>query len=75
MELTIYTDGASRNNPGEAGAGVFILQRRRPVREDSQVSGDDDEQYRRIHRGDHRAGDAFKRGAASVKLLPIPSSS
>ena len=24
MELTIYTDGASRNNPGEAGAGVFI---------------------------------------------------
>ncbi|HWR72967.1 MAG TPA: ribonuclease HI family protein [Nitrospirota bacterium] len=26
MELTIYTDGASRNNPGEAGAGVYILQ-------------------------------------------------
>ena len=26
MELTIYTDGASRNNPGEAGAGVHILQ-------------------------------------------------
>jgi ribonuclease HI len=26
MELTIYTDGASRNNPGEAGAGVFIMQ-------------------------------------------------
>lgn len=26
MELTIYTDGASRNNPGEAGAGVFIMR-------------------------------------------------
>ena len=27
-ELTIYSDGASRNNPGEAGAGVYILRRR-----------------------------------------------
>ena len=26
MELTIFTDGASRNNPGEAGAGIFIMQ-------------------------------------------------
>ncbi|HTG00879.1 MAG TPA: ribonuclease HI family protein [Nitrospirota bacterium] len=26
MELTIFTDGASRNNPGEAGAGVYILR-------------------------------------------------
>lgn len=25
MELTIYTDGASRNNPGKAGAGVVIM--------------------------------------------------
>ena len=25
-ELTIYTDGASRGNPGEAGAGVLIKQ-------------------------------------------------
>ncbi|HUJ16597.1 MAG TPA: ribonuclease HI family protein [Nitrospirota bacterium] len=25
-ELTIYSDGASRNNPGEAGAGIYILQ-------------------------------------------------
>ncbi len=29
--LTIFTDGASRNNPGEAGAGVFILQDNKPV--------------------------------------------
>ena len=25
-ELTVYSDGASRNNPGEAGAGVFIMR-------------------------------------------------
>lgn len=31
VELTIYTDGASRNNPGEAGAGVFILREGKPV--------------------------------------------
>ncbi len=31
MELTIYTDGASRNNPGEAGAGVYILQDGEPA--------------------------------------------
>jgi ribonuclease HI len=29
--LIIYTDGASRNNPGEAGAGVFIMQDGEPV--------------------------------------------
>jgi ribonuclease HI len=26
VELTIYTDGASRNNPGESGAGIYILR-------------------------------------------------
>ena len=26
MELTIFTDGASRNNPGESGAGICIMQ-------------------------------------------------
>ena len=31
MELTIYSDGASRNNPGEAGAGVYILKDGAPV--------------------------------------------
>ncbi len=31
MELTIYTDGASRNNPGEAGAGVHILRDGQPA--------------------------------------------
>jgi ribonuclease HI len=31
VELTIYTDGASRNNPGEAGAGAFIMRDGRPL--------------------------------------------
>lgn len=31
MELTIFTDGASRNNPGEAGAGIFIIQDSMPI--------------------------------------------
>lgn len=30
-ELMIYSDGASRNNPGEAGAGVYILHDKQPV--------------------------------------------
>lgn len=30
-ELTIYSDGASRNNPGEAGAGIHILQDNKPA--------------------------------------------
>lgn len=31
MELTIYSDGASRNNPGEAGAGVYITKDGAPL--------------------------------------------
>lgn len=30
-DLAIYTDGAARNNPGEAGAGIFILQDNQPI--------------------------------------------
>ena len=25
MQITVYTDGASRGNPGQSGAGVFII--------------------------------------------------
>ena len=31
MEITLYTDGASRNNPGEAGAGVHVIQDGKPA--------------------------------------------
>jgi ribonuclease HI len=30
-ELTVYSDGASRNNPGEAGAGVLIMRNGKPL--------------------------------------------
>ncbi len=30
-ELTVFSDGASRNNPGEAGAGVFIMRNGKPL--------------------------------------------
>ena len=39
MELTIFTDGASRNNPGEAGAGIFVLQDGKPVEKISRYLG------------------------------------
>jgi len=39
MELTIYTDGASRNNPGEAGAGIFILRDGEPFQQIARYLG------------------------------------
>ncbi len=39
MELTIYTDGASRNNPGEAGAGVFIVRDGKPLEKIARYLG------------------------------------
>jgi ribonuclease HI len=37
--FTMYTDGASRNNPGEAGAGVVILHRDKTVKEIARYLG------------------------------------
>ena len=31
-ELTVCSDGASHNNPGEAGAGVFIMRNGKPLK-------------------------------------------
>ncbi len=39
MELTIYTDGASRNNPGESGAGIYILRDGEPFERIAQYLG------------------------------------
>ncbi len=39
MELTIYTDGASRNNPGEAGAGIFITRDGMPIKKIARYLG------------------------------------
>ena len=39
-KLIIYIDGASRGNPGNAGAGVAILdEQKRPVRESKKYLG------------------------------------
>ncbi len=37
--MTIYTDGASRNNPGEAGAGIYIIKDNNPVGEIARYLG------------------------------------
>ncbi len=38
-ELIIYSDGASRNNPGEAGAGVYILRDNEPIEKIARYLG------------------------------------
>ena len=37
--MTIYTDGASRNNPGESGAGVYILRDGEPFKKIARYLG------------------------------------
>ena len=39
MELTIFTDGASRNNPGESGAGIYILRDGEPYAQIARYLG------------------------------------
>ncbi len=39
MELTIFTDGASRNNPGEAGVGIFITRDSIPIEKIARYLG------------------------------------
>jgi ribonuclease HI len=39
VELTIYTDGASRNNPGQAGAGIFITKDGMPIEKIARYLG------------------------------------
>lgn len=69
MELTIYTDGASRNNPGEAGAGVYILQDGRPIERIARYLGkttNNIAEYTAAIAGFERA---VKLGATSVRLF------
>jgi ribonuclease HI len=69
MELTIYTDGASRNNPGEAGAGVFIMQDGALLEQISQYLGtttNNIAEYTAAITGLERA---VQLGASSVKLF------
>jgi ribonuclease HI len=68
VHLTIFTDGASRNNPGEAGAGIFILQDGKPVEMIAQYLGtttNNIAEYRAVILGlEH----AIRLGASNVKL-------
>jgi ribonuclease HI len=69
VELTIYTDGASRNNPGEAGAGVYIARDGRPLERLARYLGtttNNVAEYRAAILGlEH----AVRLGATSVRLL------
>lgn len=69
MELTIYTDGASRNNPGEAGAGVYILQDGKPVEQIARYLGKTTNNIAEYSAAIIGLDHAVKRGAVSVKLM------
>jgi ribonuclease HI len=68
MELTIFTDGASRNNPGEAGAGIFILQDGKPAEKISRYLGTTTNNIAEYRAAIIGLEHAVKQGAASVKL-------
>ncbi len=69
MELTIYTDGASRNNPGEAGAGVFIMQAGRPVTKIARYLGTTTNNVAEYRAAIIGLEHAAQLGASSVKLF------
>jgi ribonuclease HI len=68
-EITIYTDGASRNNPGEAGAGVYILEAGRPVGKIARYLGRTTNNIAEYTAAILGLEYAVKAGARSVKLF------
>jgi ribonuclease HI len=69
MELTIYTDGASRNNPGEAGAGVYILQDGQPFEQIARYLGQTTNNIAEYTAAIIGLEHAVKAGARSVRLF------
>jgi ribonuclease HI len=69
MELTIYTDGASRNNPGEAGAGILILQDDAPVEKIARYLGRTTNNIAEYRAAIIGLEYAVKQGASRVKLF------
>ena len=67
--MTIYTDGASRNNPGEAGAGVFIVQDGKPVERIARYLGTTTNNIAEYTAAIIGLEHAVTLGAVSVKLL------
>lgn len=69
QELIVYSDGASRNNPGEAGAGVFIMQDGKPLERIARYLGmttNNIAEYSAAITGLERA---VQLGASSVRLF------
>jgi len=69
MELTIYTDGASRNNPGESGAGVYILQDGEPFERIARYLGTTTNNIAEYSAAIIGLEHAVKVGARKVKLF------
>lgn len=69
MELSIYTDGASRNNPGEAGAGVMIKRDGVEVAAIAQYLGRTTNNIAEYSAAIIGLEHAVKLGASSVKLF------
>ena len=68
-ELIVYSDGASRSNPGEAGAGVYIMQDGKPLESIARYLGmttNNIAEYTAAIAGLERAAQL---GASSVKLF------
>jgi len=68
MELTIFTDGASRNNPGEAGAGIFILRDGEPLERIARYLGTTTNNIAEYTAAIIGLEQAVKLGASSVRL-------
>jgi len=69
QELTIYTDGASRNNPGDAGAGVYVLQNGNPVEKIARYLGKTTNNIAEYSAAIIGLEHAVKVGASRVRLL------
>ena len=68
VELIIYTDGASRNNPGEAGAGIFIMQDGKPVDKIARYLGTTTNNIAEYQAAIIGLEHCVKLGASSVRL-------
>ncbi len=69
MELTIYTDGASRNNPGDAGAGVYVLEDGKPSVQICKYLGKTTNNIAEYNAAIIGFEHAVKRGATKVRLF------
>ncbi len=67
--MLIYTDGASRNNPGEAGAGVYIVQDNEPLERIARYLGQTTNNIAEYSAAIIGLEHAVRLGASRVNLL------